>query len=168
MEVSQPAKTIMTFWHRLALIISVSVICIGCDQAIKMLAANYLPSHSMHSYAFDTLRLGYTENVGAFLGLGNQLPEQYRFMLFTIGVGLILAGLLAYLLFNHALDRAAVLALSMMLAGGGSNFFDRAVNNGAVIDFMNVGLGPLRTGVFNVADMAIMFGCALFFYVQRE
>ena len=56
----------------------------------------------------------------------------------------------------------------MMLAGGGSNFFDRAVNNGAVIDFMNVGLGPLRTGVFNVADMAIMFGCALFFYVQRE
>jgi len=27
-----------------------------------------------------------------------------------------------------------------------------------VRDFMNVGIGPLRTGIFNVADMAITFG----------
>jgi lipoprotein signal peptidase len=27
---------------------------------------------------------------------------------------------------------------------------------------MNVGIGWLRTGVFNVADVAIMFGAALF------
>jgi signal peptidase II len=24
-----------------------------------------------------------------------------------------------------------------------------------VVDFLNVGIGPLRTGIFNVADMAI-------------
>ena len=29
---------------------------------------------------------------------------------------------------------------------------------GSVIDFMNVGVGPLRTGIFNVADMAILLG----------
>jgi signal peptidase II len=31
----------------------------------------------------------------------------------------------------------------------------------AVIDFMNLGIGPLRTGIFNVADMAIMLGVGL-------
>jgi lipoprotein signal peptidase len=27
---------------------------------------------------------------------------------------------------------------------------------------MNVGIGPLRTGIFNVADMAIMLGAGIF------
>jgi signal peptidase II len=30
-----------------------------------------------------------------------------------------------------------------------------------VTDFINVGIGPLRTGIFNVADVAIMLGAAL-------
>ena len=30
-----------------------------------------------------------------------------------------------------------------------------------VIDFLNVGIGPVRTGVFNVADMAIMAGAGM-------
>jgi signal peptidase II len=30
-----------------------------------------------------------------------------------------------------------------------------------VIDFLNVGVGPLRTGIFNVADVAITLGVAL-------
>ena len=29
---------------------------------------------------------------------------------------------------------------------------------GHVVDFMNMGIGQLRTGIFNVADMAIMAG----------
>lgn len=33
---------------------------------------------------------------------------------------------------------------------------DRA--RGCVVAFLNVGLGPLRTGVFNVADLAITMG----------
>jgi signal peptidase II len=32
---------------------------------------------------------------------------------------------------------------------------------GSVVDFLNVGIGSLRTGIFNVADMAIMLGVAL-------
>jgi signal peptidase II len=30
-----------------------------------------------------------------------------------------------------------------------------------VIDFINVGVGPVRTGIFNVADMAIMLGIGI-------
>jgi lipoprotein signal peptidase len=34
--------------------------------------------------------------------------------------------------------------------------------------FLNVGVGPLRTGVFNVADMAIMLGVAVLLLAQRR
>ena len=34
---------------------------------------------------------------------------------------------------------------------------DRLIH-GSVVDFLNVGIGPVRTGVFNVADVAIMLG----------
>jgi signal peptidase II len=46
------------------------------------------------------------------------------------------------------------------VAGGVSNWVDRLVQ-GSVVDFLNVGIGPVRTGVFNVADMAIMLGAVL-------
>jgi signal peptidase II len=48
----------------------------------------------------------------------------------------------------------------MFLAGGLSNLIDR-ITLGSVIDFMNVGVGPVRTGIFNVADVAIMAGVAI-------
>ena len=47
--------------------------------------------------------------------------------------------------------------LGLVFAGGASNLADR-IAHGSVIDFMNVGLGSLRTGIFNVADVAIMAG----------
>jgi signal peptidase II len=48
----------------------------------------------------------------------------------------------------------------LVFAGGASNWVDRVVR-GSVVDFMNVGIGPLRTGIFNVADVAIMVGVAV-------
>jgi signal peptidase II len=47
--------------------------------------------------------------------------------------------------------------LGLVFAGGASNLVDR-ISRGSVIDFMNVGLGGLRTGIFNVADVAILVG----------
>jgi len=53
------------------------------------------------------------------------------------------------------------LGLALFVAGGLSNWMDR-VTQGRVVDFLNVGVGPLRTGVFNVADLAIMVGALVF------
>jgi len=44
---------------------------------------------------------------------------------------------------------------------------DRVVR-GSVVDFLNIGVGPLRTGIFNVADMAIMLGGAVLLLAQRR
>ena len=38
--------------------------------------------------------------------------------------------------------------------------------NGLVIDFMNIGIGSIRSGIFNVADVAIMIGCLLIFFLS--
>ena len=54
---------------------------------------------------------------------------------------------------------------SLLVAGGVGNLIDRMVNHGAVIDFMNIGFGRLRSGIFNVADMAIMAGAGVLLFV---
>jgi signal peptidase II len=159
-------ETLMKLWQRLTMISMVSLTCIGCDQSTKSMATQYLPKNTMDSYFYDFLRLGYTENVGAFLGLGSQLPEQTRFIVFTLVVGLFLLAFLIYLIFNQQINSLSLLSLSLMFVGGSSNFYDRAINNGAVVDFLNIGMGPLRTGVFNVADMAILGGCFVYFLAQ--
>ena len=50
---------------------------------------------------------------------------------------------------------------TLLLAGAVGNLIDRIRLDGLVIDFLNLGIGPLRTGIFNVADMAIMAGAVL-------
>ena len=45
--------------------------------------------------------------------------------------------------------------------GGLSNLIDRLIYDGRVTDFLNVGIGSLRTGIFNLADMAILAGALL-------
>jgi signal peptidase II len=52
-----------------------------------------------------------------------------------------------------------LVGLALVIGGGVSNWIDRAVR-GSVVDFMNIGLGWLRTGVFNIADVALMAGAA--------
>jgi signal peptidase II len=158
----------MEVWKRILSILIVTISCVGCDQSTKILASEYLPKGQMSSYFNDILRIGYTENIGAFLGLGSNLPEGVRFLIFVVLVGAFLFGLLAYLIFNSKQHLSSLIAFSLIFSGGLSNFYDRAFNNGAVIDFLNIGVGSLRTGVFNVADIAIMLGVFMLFFVSNQ
>lgn len=139
--------------------------CIGCDQITKAAAKEYLPRHQVISLADDTVRLEYTENRGAFLGIGSTLPEKMRSALFTVGIGVIVFGILVYLVFAPAIPYPTTIALSLIAGGGLSNLIDRVAYGGCVVDFLNVGLGGLRTGIFNVADMVLMFGTVLLLVV---
>lgn len=154
----------MNILSRVSIILLVCFSCIGCDQGTKYLASENLPRNQTSSYLFDSLRVEYTENTGAFLGVGSNLPEGVRFAVFTVMVGLFLFGFLCYLVFYRGNTALNLVALSLMFAGGASNLVDRATNDGAVVDFLNVGIGPLRTGIFNVADIAIVLGVVLVFY----
>jgi signal peptidase II len=64
-------------------------------------------------------------------------------------------------LFARRLGPARFVALSLVAGGGISNLIDRFLYDGRVTDFLNVGIGSLRTGIFNLADMAILAGALL-------
>jgi signal peptidase II len=146
---------------RILTVLLITVVGVGCDQATKAIAKQYLAPAALLSFAGDTFRLQYAENSGAFLSLGASLPDPWRHLVFTVLVGIFLLGLLGYLLVSRSVPSAAIICLSLVFAGGISNLIDRIAYDGRVIDFLNVGIGPLRTGIFNLADMAITFG-ALF------
>jgi signal peptidase II len=146
-----------TAWH-LALTLAV-LSTIGCDRITKHAAATFLSGLPTRSYLADTVRLGYAENTGGFLSLGAELPAAARTGLFTIGTGCLLC-VLVFIAIRRRWDRLSTLGLALFVAGGASNWIDRVIR-GSVVDFLNVGVGPLRTGVFNVADVAIMLGAAV-------
>lgn len=138
--------------------ILVLLVCIGSDQLSKWLAVRYLVPAGPLSFSQDTLRLSYVENDGGFLGLLGGLPENLRFLLLTCGVaGLVIPGLL-WVLWSPTLCPAKALPALLVLGGGLSNLVDRLVNDGRVVDFLNIGLGGFRTGIFNLADLWIICG----------
>jgi signal peptidase II len=49
-------------------------------------------------------------------------------------------------------------------SGGIGNLIDRFCQHGEVTDFLNIGIGSLRTGIFNVADFALLMGVALILF----
>ena len=137
---------------------------VGCDRVTKYVAAQKLAGLPTRSYLADTLRLGYAENTGGFLSLGAGLPAPVRTIIFTAATGVLLL-LLIGAAWRNGWDRWRTVALSLFIAGGASNWIDRLAS-GRVVDFLNVGIGSLRTGVFNVADVAIMAGVALLFVTE--
>jgi len=132
---------------------------IACDRATKHIATSMLSGTASRSFLADSVRLEYVENTGAFLGLGADWPSWVRTALFGIGNALLLSAL-AVMAMRLRWSRTVLVGLALFAAGGASNLLDRLAY-GKVVDFMNVGLGPLRTGIFNVADMAIMLGAAI-------
>jgi signal peptidase II len=132
---------------------------VGCDRVTKRYAATTLAGTSGRSFLADTIRLEYTENTGAFLGLGAEWPAGVRTALFTVGNAIILFAALV-LIVRLRWTGWAFIGAGLFVAGGASNLVDRLAR-GSVIDFMNVGVGPVRTGIFNVADVGIVLGAAL-------
>lgn len=144
---------------RAAFLAVVLIACVGCDQATKQYAVENLKGTPPQSYLGDTFRIQYAENPGAFLSLGTNLPDHARFWLLTVVNGVVLSFVAAVLVFRKEIDRLTLVALTLILAGGIGNLIDRVTTQeGVVIDFLNLGIGGLRTGVFNVADMAITGG----------
>jgi signal peptidase II len=157
----------MSLAKRFFLVLVVLVACVGCDQSTKGFAEANLPHTRPMSLLADTVRLQTIHNPGAFLGLGDTAPKAWRVAALRIGVAVFLTGLLVYTLFASTTAPSTVLALALVLAGGVGNLIDRFTNDGHVVDFMNIGIGPLRTGIFNVADIAITVGVLVLIIQSR-
>jgi len=152
----------MKAFKKAALIVTILCLCVGCDQVTKTAAQYHLPSsHSIYVMG-DVFRFQYSTNRGAFMGLGAGLSHPVRFWALIVFVGVALIGMLRFVWISREMSHPmSILGASLVIGGGFSNLIDRLLNNGAVVDFVNVGVGNLRTGIFNLADVAIMLGVGI-------
>lgn len=156
-----PPRLLGSMRVRLTFLSLVVLSSVGCDQLTKSAAEQSLRGNPPLSFLGGSFRLLYAENPGAFLGLGGALPESWRFALLVLGATLVVAGAAFVLVRRWDAPLPAVTAGALIVAGGIGNLIDRFGNEGRVVDFLHMRLGPLETGVFNVADVQLMVGAGL-------
>jgi len=143
---------------RIAPFLVVAGLCIGCDHATKVAAVSLLGSRPPIEMAGGIVRFELAYNPGAFLSLGAGLPTALRTAIFgwLVPLGVVAASI--FFLRDKTLGAAALVALGLLAGGGLSNGIDRMLHAGFVTDFVSLGIGSLRTGIFNVADLAVIAG----------
>lgn len=145
--------------HRPLVLIAISTAVVALDQLVK-LAVRHLSAP--HELLGGLVTLLYTENAGAFLSLGAQLPAVVRELLFGAVVAIVIAVAL-YTIVTRRVHGSDAVAVAMIAGGGLGNLIDRLLHTGRVTDFLYLSIGALHTGVFNLADVAITGGVAWLF-----
>ncbi len=151
---------------RLALFCVSSLSLISWDRVTKDMAKEHLRDKASYSYFHDSFRLLYVENTGAAMSMGDGLSKTASFWLLSV---LPLAVLLVFLLYivknSDRLSYGRLIIFSLIFAGGIGNIVDRLWFDRHVTDFMSLGVGSVRTGIFNFADVWITTGViALMFF----
>lgn len=151
----------------LAIAISIILVNIALDQITKEYARENYKGKGTIEIIDDFFVVHYAENDGAFLSFGSNLTEPFKTLLLTIVPAIFLLAFTLYIFFhNKHLSRIQLVCISTIIGGGISNIFDRIFFGGFVTDFMNFGIGSLRTGILNFADMSITFGAIILIIVQ--
>jgi signal peptidase II len=162
----------MKKWTKIILFCGCCLAFIGCDRLTKDLAKAHLKDRPTITYLNDTVRLLYVENTGAALSLGDELPKAASFWLLSMLPLIILGVVFVYTLKNlQQMGTMKIFSIALVFSGGIGNIIDRIVFDRHVTDFMNLGIGNLRTGIFNVADICVtsgVIGLLLFFNDKKE
>jgi signal peptidase II len=153
---------------KIAAIVTVLALSIGCDQLLKGVARTFLQYTPPISFLKDFVRLQYAENKGIMLSIGASLSAEMRFWIFIVAVGLMLMAMLAYVFWSREMDRMLTVAWALIVSGGLGNLLDRITRDGAVIDFISIGFGVIRTAVFNLADALVFAGVFLLLIHRRK
>jgi len=142
---------------RILLLLLVFVGNYAADRLTKLIAVRYLEGKAPIEFFGRLMMLQYAENDGAFLGLGGAFPVPLKIALFiTLPLAACAAGL--YWAFRPSTKTSLAICAVSIIAGGLGNLQDRITNDFRVVDFLNFGLGPVRTGILNVADLSVTFG----------
>jgi len=147
------------------LIIGGITACTGLDQLSKWIARGALTGAPTRSFWHDCVRLQYVENRGGFLSLGESLSPALRFFIFIGLTGVFILAAVIYLGRRNALPLSVTFPWILVIGGAVGNQIDRIFRNGRVSDFLNVGIGPLRTGIFNLADLFLTIGVVWLLFI---
>ncbi|EGV43550.1 signal peptidase II [Bizionia argentinensis JUB59] len=147
-------------------IILLIVFNIAIDQITKFIVRAEVVPGSQTPIIGDLFTLHNVENAGAFLGMGSDFHPTLRLILLLILPTVVLGYVVYYIIKNKSLDRFSLIGFCCIVGGGAANVYDRIVY-GSVTDFFHIDLGGVfRTGIFNIADMSVMFGMGLLLYAS--
>jgi signal peptidase II len=144
------------FWPLAALLVL-------ADCTTKEIAVDHLsPSFTSHEVLGSLLQFTLVYNPGTAFGLDLQpyLGAWTRPVL-IVAMTLILAFLAKLYRRAGRSELVAAAALALVCGGAVGNLLDRLRFTRGVVDFIDVGFGPHRFWVFNVADAAITIGAIL-------
>jgi signal peptidase II len=162
-------KSFMKRWMKIVVFCCSALLFIGWDRVSKEMAKEHLKNREPLSYFHDSFRLAYVENTGAAMSLGDNLPKTASRWLLSIAPLIILLILFGYAIRkSKEMKMQKMLALSLIFAGGMGNVMDRLLFDGHVTDFMNIGYGNFRTGIFNLADVCVTAGVLCFLIYHRK
>src|SRR5262245_65799469 len=136
--------------------LALSALIVVADQATKYVAVKYLAAGSIEVTSFFNLVLAY--NTGAAFSILADAAGWQRGLF--VGIALIAAAWIIWLLRRYPHQRLFALALSLVLAGAIGNVIDR-IMVGAVVDFLDFHAFGRHWPAFNVADSAITCGAVL-------
>lgn len=167
--ITGPAMKLFTE-RKKQIIITLGIVCVNffIDRLAKVIAASFLAGKEPLILLKRLMIFTYVENTGAFLGLGEGWNIFVKYCALLIVPLLVCAVMIVYLaLREQSLFR--IIAGSCIIGGGAGNLVDRLFNHFSVVDFMNFGIGPVRTGILNAADISVTFGAiALLLYELRR
>lgn len=146
--------------RRWALVLAGLVTLVGCDHATKYAAKAELEGQPPRVLIASMLDLRYTENTDVAFSLLRWIPEGVRAPLLIVFGALAMVAL--FVLLRRSSPGLARVAVVLLLAGALGNYLDRLVR-GYVVDFIHVHHWP----VFNVADICVAIGIALFYWTSR-
>ena len=146
---------------RFSFLLSLLLLCVGCDQATKSAARRLLATSDPISILNNFIRFEYAENTGGFLSIGANLPPTLRFLIFVVFTASVLAIMPLLLIKERDQHPTQLMGLALVTGGGLGNLIDRMMNDGRVVDFISVGVGSWRTGILNMADVAVFAGALL-------
>jgi signal peptidase II len=137
---------------------------VGLDQGTKHAARVQLAGKPPVPLVDRVLVLRYVENAGAFLSIGSGLSRPVRTLVFVAFPLVVLGCMVAYLLKKGGISWGTLAGFSLIVGGGAGNLIDRLLRDGRVGDFIMIGIGSIRTGIFNFADLSVLAGCVVLFF----
>ncbi|HEY0653211.1 MAG TPA: signal peptidase II [Chryseosolibacter sp.] len=133
---------------------------ISCDQVSKNIVRERMFPREEINIISDYFKLIMVENTGAFLSVGNNIPEPFKSIILSFVPLLFLFLAAIYVFANQGLSMSRVIAITFVVGGGFGNIYDR-IMLGSVTDFLHIDLGIVKTGIFNMADVSIMVGMVM-------
>lgn len=142
---------------RTLMVFAVLLSNISCDQISKRIVRHSIEYNEQIGFIDDYFTLTKIENTGAFLSLGNTLPQPFRIILLTILPLAVLMLVLVYVLIKRNLSNVLLVGICFVIGGGIGNIYDRIVY-GSVTDFLHINFVLFQTGIFNMADVSVTTG----------